>query len=214
MIRLVVFDADGTLTQHSSIWWRLHQLFGTTDEGRKYYDMFFAGEISYNEWADLDAGLWRGRRIDEVLRVVRETRLVPGAREAVQALHDAGIRTAILSGGLDVLAEDVARRLGISYVVTNRLIHRDGVLTGEVETNVGWGQKKEIVERIASDLGVSLRETAFVGDGRNDVDAMSVVGLAIAFMPEDEEVARAAHVVVEENDLRAILPHVMPQARE
>ena len=57
-IELVVFDVDGTLTKHSSVWWRLHQHFGTTDEGKQYYDRYFAGEITYDMWADLDAGLW------------------------------------------------------------------------------------------------------------------------------------------------------------
>ena len=36
-VRLVVFDVDGTLTQHSSVWWRLHELFGTTKEGKLYF---------------------------------------------------------------------------------------------------------------------------------------------------------------------------------
>jgi len=206
-----VFDADGTLTQHSSIWWRLHEVFGTTREGKLYYDRFFAGEITYDEWADLDAALWKGRPLSIVEQVVRETELVPGAKETVSELHNAGIRTAILSGGLDILANDISRRLGIDYVLTNRLIHRDGVLTGEVESLVGWGDKHRAVRTIAKHFGVSLRDTAFVGDGRNDVSAMAVVGLAIAFMPETEEVARAADVVVRENDLRAILPHVISE---
>jgi len=210
-VRLVVFDADGTLTQHSSIWWRLHEVFGTTREGKLYYDRFFAGEITYDEWADLDAALWKGRPLSIVEQVVRETELVPGAKETVSELHNAGIRTAILSGGLDILANDISRRLGIDYVLTNRLIHRDGVLTGEVESLVGWGDKHRAVRTIAKHFGVSLRDTAFVGDGRNDVSAMAVVGLAIAFMPETEEVARAADVVVRENDLRAILPHVISE---
>jgi len=210
-VRLVVFDADGTLTQHSSIWWRLHEVFGTTREGKLYYDRFFAGEITYDEWADLDAALWKGRPLSVVEQVVRETELVPGAEETVAALHNAGLKTAILSGGLDILANDIGRRLGIDYVLTNRLIHRDGVLTGEVESLVGWGDKDCAVRTIAKHFGVSLRETAFVGDGRNDLSAMAVVGLAIAFMPETEEVARAADVVVHENDLRAILPHIIPQ---
>ncbi len=209
-VRLVVFDADGTLTTHSSIWWRLHQEFGTTREGRMYYDQFFAGELDYNTWADLDASLWKGQPINSVMHVVRQTSLVPGAAETVRALKQAGIETAILSGGLDVLADDIAARLGIDYVLTNRLIHRNGILTGEVETLVGWGEKKKEIKQIVDHFGVSLTETAFVGDGRNDIGVMSVVGLAIAFMPEDEEVAKAAHVVVRENDLRAILPYIIP----
>ncbi|MHA1772435.1 MAG: HAD family hydrolase [Candidatus Thorarchaeota archaeon] len=205
-IRLIVFDADGTLTMHSSIWWRLHQEFGTTKEGRQYYDQFFAGEIDYDTWADLDVGLWKGQPVKAVERVVRETDLVTGAIEAVTTLKEAGFETAILSGGLDFLADDIAKRLGIDYVLTNRLGHHNGVLTGKVESHVGWGDKKQAILQIVDHFGVKLEETAFVGDGRNDISVMSVVGFAIAFMPEDEEVAQAADVVVREHDLRAILP--------
>ncbi|MFW9982583.1 MAG: phosphoserine phosphatase, partial [Candidatus Thorarchaeota archaeon] len=62
-IKLVVFDVDGTLTKHSSIWWRIHELFETTKEGKQYYDQYFAGEITYDEWAELDAALWKDKPV-------------------------------------------------------------------------------------------------------------------------------------------------------
>jgi hypothetical protein len=36
------------------VWWRLHEHFGTTVEGKQYYEQYFAGEITYDQWADLD----------------------------------------------------------------------------------------------------------------------------------------------------------------
>ncbi|MFX0107534.1 MAG: HAD family hydrolase [Candidatus Hodarchaeota archaeon] len=208
-VKLVVFDVDGTLTCHSSIWWRLHEHFGTEVEGKLYYDQYFAGEISYKEWAGYDAGLWKGQSIAEVEELVRTTKLVPGAVETISKLLNAGIRVAILSGGLDVLAEDVARRIGIDYVLTNRLLHKNGILTGEVEVNVGWGDKVQEIRQICDRFGISLKETAFIGDGRNDLVVFDVVGLSIAFRPEDEEVAEAAMVTIRENDLTLILNHIL-----
>ncbi|MGY5876047.1 MAG: HAD family phosphatase [Candidatus Thorarchaeota archaeon] len=208
-IKLVVFDVDGTLTRHSSIWWRLHEHFGTEDEGRAYYNQYFAGEITYDEWADLDAGLWTGKSVEAVLDVVRNSELVPGAIETISTLRDHGIHLAILSGGLDILANDIASRLGIDYVLTNLLEHSNGVLTGKVENLVGWGDKAKEILQICEHFGVSLGETAFIGDGQNDVGVFSVVGLPIAFMPEDKEVAEAAQIVIESNDLRLIIPHII-----
>ncbi len=209
VVKLVVFDVDGTLTCHSSIWWRLHEHFNTEKDGKTFYDQYFSGQISYNEWADLDAGLWKGQTLDDVMNLVEMTELVPGAAETVASLREHGIHVAILSGGLDVLAENIAKRLGIEYVLTNRLIHRNGVLTGEVEVRVGWGQKVQELKQICSHFMVPLSETAFVGDGRNDIGAFGVVGLSIAFRPEDDEVAESAILTIKENDLRAILPHVI-----
>ncbi|MHA2601986.1 MAG: HAD family hydrolase [Candidatus Thorarchaeota archaeon SMTZ1-83] len=209
VIRLVVFDVDGTLTSHSSIWWRLHEHFGTEVEGKRFYDQYFAGEITYNQWADLDASLWKGQSVEEVMNVVKATKLVPGATETVARLKDAGIKVAILSGGLDVLAEDVARRTGVDYVLTNRLLHSDGKLTGKVETRVGWGEKVQEIRSICNHFNVSLKETAFVGDGRNDLSVFDDVGLSIAFRPEDDEVAKAAMRTVRENNLTLVLNHIL-----
>ena len=210
-IRLVVFDVDGTLTKHSSIWWRLHEHFGTTVEGKLYYDQYFAGEINYDQWADLDAGLWRGKTIDEVMKVVQATQLTPGSKEAIQTLRDHGLKTAILSGGLDIMANDIGRRVGIDYVLTNTLHHENGILTGEVDNLVAWGAKHEEVHQINKHFGVPLEKTAFIGDGRNDITVFKVVGLAVAFNPEDQDVADAANVVIRDDDLRAILPHVISE---
>lgn len=213
-IRLVIFDVDGTLTKHSSIWWRLHEHFGTEDDARRFYDQYFAGEIRYQEWADLDAGLWRGQSLEEVRRLVSETELVTGAKEVIDELHALGISTAILSGGLDIMAENVAQRIGIEYVLTNKLHHEEDVLTGDVEVLVGWGEKVEEIGQIIEHFGVSLEQTAFIGDGRNDLSVFSVVGLSIAFMPEHQDVADGANIAIHNPDLRLILPHVIQASRE
>ena len=208
-IELVVFDVDGTLTQHSSVWWRLHELFGTTKEGRVYFDQYFAGEISYQQWADYDVALWRGQPVSRVLKVVQDTRLVEGAKEAIESLREHGIHTAILSGGLDIMAEDIARRVGIEFVLTNKLVHKNGYLTGTVENVIGWAEKASHIQQVLDHFGAKREQTAFVGDGRNDMSVFGVVGLSIAFNPVDQEVADAATVAVRESDLRAILPHII-----
>ncbi len=208
-VRLVVFDVDGTLTQHSSVWWRLHELFGTTKEGRLYFDQYFAGEINYTQWADYDAALWKGKPVSRVMEIIAATKLVLGVRETIATLNDHGIKTAILSGGLDVMADDIGQRAGIEYVLTNKLGHKDGVLTGTIENIVGWADKAEHIHTILDHFGMTLEETAFVGDGRNDMSVLSVVGFSIAFNPEDQEVADTAQVVIRENDFRAILPHII-----
>jgi phosphoserine phosphatase len=210
-IKLVVFDVDGTLTLHSSIWWRLHEEFNTQEEGKKYFDLFFDDKITYQEWADYDAGLWKGQPLDRVLQVVEETELVTGARETIKKLKEHGIQVAVLSGGLDILANHIARCVGIDYVLTNRLLSENGILTGGVEVKVGWGEKVQEIRQINEHFGVSLKDTAFVGDGRNDLSVFQEVGLSIAFRPEDEEVADSAMVVVQDEDLRDVLPHIIPE---
>ena len=42
------------------------------------------------------------------------------------------------------------------------------------------------------------------------MSVFKVVGLSIAYNPEDREVAAAADIVIQNDDLRAILPYVIP----
>jgi phosphoserine phosphatase len=82
-------------------------------------------------------------------------------------------------------------------------------LTGGVEVKVGWGEKIHEIREILDHFGVSLSETAYVGDGKNDMTIFSHVGLSIAFRPESEEVAEAAMITIKGNDLRHILEHIV-----
>ncbi len=213
-IELVVFDVDGTLTQHNSVWWRLHEHFGTTSEGKIYFDQYFAGEITYDQWADLDAGLWKGKPLEDVMNVVNATELTRGAKETVQILKKHHIKTAILSGGLDVMANEIGQRVGIDYVLTNKLLHQNGILTGRVENLVAWGGKSKTILQIVDHFDIPLEKTAYVGDGRNDMTVFEVVGLSFAYNPEHEEVANAATIVIRENNLQAILPHIISEFQQ
>ena len=145
------------------------------------------------------------------MKVVEATQLTLGAKEAIKTLKDHDLKTAILSGGLDVMANDIGRRVGIDYVLTNILRHKDRILTGEVENLVAWGGKADVVRQINKHFEIPLEKTAFVGDGRNDMSVFKVVGLSIAYNPEDQDVADAANFVVRDDDLRAILPHVISE---
>ncbi|MBC7106755.1 MAG: HAD hydrolase family protein, partial [Firmicutes bacterium] len=127
-----------------------------------------------------------------------------------------GIRLAILSSGLDLLAARVARDLGCAVWAANELGARDGYLDGRVRIRVGWHGKPARLPWVCRKLGVRPHEVAVVGDGAGDALLFDRVGLAVAFNPADEEVARRADVVVRGEDLRAVLPvlleHLAPEA--
>ncbi|MCK5150758.1 MAG: HAD family phosphatase [Candidatus Thorarchaeota archaeon] len=209
-IRLVVFDLDGTLTTHNSSWWQLHQHFNTHEEGGFYYDQYFAGEIDYQQWADLDAALWKGQKLSDVEKLADEAELMPGAIQVVKDLKNSGIQVAVLSGGIDILAERIVKRIGIDYLLVNKIHHENGIITGKVDVNVGWGGKAEEIKQVCDHFNIPLSETAFVGDGKNDIAVFPVVALSIAFNPEDDEVAEAASVVIRKKDLREVLSVILP----
>jgi len=206
-IRAVVFDLDGTLTPVASIWQYIHEALGTWEShGARYLAKYLAGEIDYRTFALLDAGTWAGRRREELLALANGIPLRPGAVEVARELRARGVRLAILSSGLDLLAARVARDLGCAVWVANGLGTRDGRLDGRVHIRVGWHDKPARLPALCRKLGVRPCEVAVVGDGVGDALVFDRVGLAVAFNPAEEEVARRADVVVRAEDLRAVLP--------
>ena len=180
--KIVFFDCDGTLTRVKSSWQYLHERFDLWNElADEYQRLFRSGLIDYEEFCRKDATLWKGRKVDEVEAVIQEIEYHDGVRETAHALRETGITTVILSTGLSILVDRVRRDLGFSAALSNELIARDGVLTGEVKINVGHGRKGQWVRRILQDGGFAKDAAAAVGDGEGDKEMFEEVALAIGY---------------------------------
>lgn len=212
---VVVFDLDGTLIQGTIfIWQTLHDTFGTDSTRRQQAkDDFFAGRISYQEWFDHDLVLLREAHAtrDRMMVSLEAIHPTPGAAETLAALSEAGCRLAILSGSLDIVLSHFFDGVSFDEVLINRIeFDADGHIAGGVHTPYDIEHKGAGLHEIARRLGVPISRVAFVGDNFNDISAAREAGLAIAFNPRSDELAEQARVVIREPDLRAILPHVLP----
>jgi len=218
---LVCFDVDGTLVTHDQgkvVWQLLNERFvGADAVNEKRYERYRSGEISYADWVALDIGDWArvGARREEIVEEIGALRLVDGARETLAVLKNAGARLAVISGTLDVCLDVLFPDHPFDEVFTNRIrFGEDGSIAGWEATPFDMEGKAHALEAIAARENIPLARTAFVGDHLNDVAAARRAGFAVAFNPKSEELARAAHVVVHDPDLRSLLPHLMEPAAE
>lgn len=207
--KLVAFDLDGTLTRTVSVWEYLHRRLGTMDKARVNADLFFQGKISYEEWAKLDANLWRGIPLKNVMEILTEVEFVDGADYVVEVLRGAGAKIVIISAGLQELADLAARRLSVDYALANKLIVVDGILTGDIEVRVGINDKGRILKSFMKLEGIPRSSTAAVGDDVSDISLFEAAGFKIAFNPKTEAIRRMADVIVESDSLKAILPYLI-----
>jgi phosphoserine phosphatase len=202
---MVVFDLDGTLTPVISLWRYLHDAFGTWTLGEVAAQRYKRGEISYTEWAETDAKYWAGLQIKQVQDAINQIPFQKGVREVFIALKQKGVKIAILSAGLSILADKIASELGADIAVANELELDDGVLTGGVTVKVEVDEKSRIIEEIAKRFSIPIDQVALVGDRANDLCIPEC--LRIAFKPVDA-VARNADFVVEDDDLSRILQYL------
>jgi phosphoserine phosphatase len=205
--KLIIFDMDGVLFESTNFWMELHKKLGTYEEGleltKKYVKTNYAKLVE-----EVVVRLWKGKPAKPYLELVKEAKYTKGAGETVTQLKEKGYRIAIISSGPKELAQRAKDELGVDYTHTNELVIRNGVITGEFVWPVAHDRKAVIMRELAEEHNLHLGEMIVVGDSSSDVKMMRLAGLGIAFCSESEELKKVANAVVEEPDLRKILPHI------
>ncbi len=209
MLKLAVFDLDGTLKQAPDPYVYLHERLGTLEAAEEFTAKGLSGEIPYDEWLRLDTGLWTGTPRSVLVGHLHENPYLPGARETVAALKAAGVTVAIISSGLLLHAQMVAEELGIGPVIGNELFfdgeEDDAVANGRVTTHCSYGAKRPILEQMQAQLRVTPAETLAVGDTRSDLGLFELAAVRVAVNPNHPQVAAAADIVLADGDLRPLL---------
>ena len=142
---------------------------------------FLAGEISYERFCELDAEVWKGMRVKELLEIVKTVPFHPGVDELIHYLKHKGLKLSMVSSGLSLLSDWVHQRYGFDYSVSNDLLHENGILTGKVKIQVYYDKKAEWVKKILKQFGVRPEEVIAIGDSIGDIDMFQMVGFSVAF---------------------------------
>jgi phosphoserine phosphatase len=205
--KLVIFDLDGTLTRERSIWEYIHirlgKWYGFAEE---YQKQFLAGKISYEEFCERDAQVWKGMRVDELLEIVKTVPFHLGADELIAYLKQKRLKLSVVSSGLSILSNWVHQKYGFDYSVSNDLLQEHGVLTGKVKIQVYYDKKAEWVRRILERFDVKREEVIAIGDSRGDIDMFQMVGFSIAFNSFCKDLEKIATVCVQSQNLADIIP--------
>jgi len=199
---------DGTLVDVASSWAAVHDHFG--EHNHDGLRRFLANEIDDEEFIRSDLVIWRRHAprlsVFDLERILADVPLMPGARTLIDGLKGRGVRTAIVSGGIDLLARRIARELGIDLALANGFrVTSDGVLTGEGIVRVPIHGKEQVLAHLQAQLGIPPEATASVGNSEIDVGLFRRSRVGIAFLPEDDEVRRGASAIVDERDLARVL---------
>ncbi len=141
-----------------------------------------------------EAEAW-GRDGRTVLHVIADGRVLgalavedeirPELAEAIQRLHAMGIKVAMITGDSQVVADSVARRLGID----------------EVAAQVLPADKAAAVARFQA----GGRKVAMVGDGVNDAPALATADVGIAIGAGTDVAVESAGIVLVRSDPRDVV---------
>ncbi|MCL4314590.1 MAG: HAD-IB family phosphatase [Candidatus Thermoplasmatota archaeon] len=201
---LAIFDMDGVLTGHVSSWKAVCDYLGV--DNRKNLEAYRSGGITYEEFMKRDIALWKEAKADisrsDIEGIMQKIPIIQHIPETVSYLHDSGIVTAIVSGGLSDLSRIVSMKAGFDHVYSNPLHYdQQGLLINRAEPVVIPNRKNIIVSTIQEREGIPVERTVGVGDSIIDLSMFRKCGKSIAFNLTDERIRQYSDMVIVSDSL-------------
>lgn len=207
---MIVFDVDGTLTKHPSVWRFIHEELGLWhDKAIHYLSAYIGGEISYQEFCDLDAALWKNRELKELEELTSKIAYSDGVREVIPKLKAMGFRLAAISTGLTFFTDRVQRGLGLDRVIANELMTEKGIVTGETVVNVDEKDKGSVFDSLLKCYGFLREEVITVVDSRTDIPMAEHAGYSIGFNCEDPDLAKIVNYNCRTRNFREVYDKIL-----
>lgn len=224
---LVCFDMDRVLVDHSSTWQYVYDQLGINNDFA--FNLYNQGKLDEWDWLKMDLALLKGafpEIDDEKLRsLCVGTPLMDGLEECLGWLITNGHEVAIVSGGMQETATEIANKFPSEEVWTRRW---GGIEYSEIDTKMhvftnGWlklgdggiddfgryqvqmNGKGSIVRLLQRRLSIPRERTISIGDSAGDIGMFKQSELSICFNPLDEKPTKVASITIEEKNLCRVL---------
>jgi HAD superfamily hydrolase (TIGR01490 family) len=200
--RLAFYDFDGTLTSGNIVW---RYAYFTWRDPSRFRGVFKFARLLLRipSWLALESRSrrefnvvffreYRGMR-EKVLRALSQQlfneEILPsiykGARSLLEDDRQQGYLPVLVSGELDVALEQVIRYLGFQAVISNRLVFKNGVATGEVEAPlIAEEEKVCAMENLCRQHGTEMKQCKAYSDSFSDLPMLEAVGIPAAVHPD------------------------------
>ena len=205
-MKLIVFDMDGVIFEKINFWMTLHKAYGTYKEGKKLTEKYL--KTNYAKLVDEVVGrLWKGKDAKPYHDLIKKAKYVKGAKQLFKELHKKGYKIAVISSGPIDLALRAKKDLGIDYIHTNKLVIKNGRITGDFIWPIGSDRKQVILRRLCDENNVFYKDCIVVVHADNDIKMAKTGGFTIGFNPRGE-VKKYCNVIIRKKDLKEVIKHI------
>lgn len=207
--KILATDLDNTLIENECI-------DDMAFAAHRTREMHAALELARAEKCDASETLRRrvavleGANVSSLEYAVQAERFSDGAEKLVKFAKRLGMPCYVISCGFVQIAAAAVKKLGLSGAVTNELVIKDGVVTGEVRGPAGGrlmdsDGKRRTLEILAQLNGCELDEAIALGDGGNDAGMVAAAGCGVAYRPKPALCAANPAVVIRHSGLGAVM---------
>jgi len=201
-------DVDGTLTNDQNAWEKVHRRFGFEKQMKEHLSMFYSNKITYDEWAELDVTMWKGKPYHEFQAALKDPKLIGQAKQGTELLKKNGFEVVLVSGGLEEMVKNVAKMIEADAYISNVVGQTDGVIDGTLNMKVGVS-KEGVIADLARERNYNLQSSIAIGDGFNDIEMFKSVGYSVSLNPKSDDVAAAADSVYFSDDFYQVISAVL-----
>ena len=200
-LQLVIFDMDGVIFSGKNFWLDFHRAMGTE---RQAWELWHGlSKRDYVRLSERTAQIWTGQSVETLDKLVSERTLVPGIDEVFQFIRTNDLKSAIISSGPFQLARRAQDLFGIDLVQANRLdVDDSGHFSGIVEVEVDENDKASAAHRVFEALGIDSSRAAMIGDSSADAQIARLVGLAIAYDSNSDELNAACDYEIRRGEMK------------
>ena len=141
-----------------------------------------SGNISFGKSIITRTKLLKGIKKLEIINLIKKININEGVESVIRTMNNYGHHTMLISGGYDLIANSIGKKVGFKEIRCNTLEVVNNQLTGNLENTI-LDKKGKLFHLKSSIKKLNIKKdlTLAVGDGDNDIDMIKYSGLGVAW---------------------------------
>ena len=141
-----------------------------------------SGNISFEKSIITRTKLLKGIKKVEITNLIKKIKINEGVESVIRTMNNYGHHTMLISGGYDLIANSIGKKVGFKEIRCNTLEVVNNQLTGNLENTI-LDKKGKLFHLKSSIKKLNIKKdlTLAVGDGDNDIDMIKYSGLGVAW---------------------------------